>query len=513
MSAKTIMIQGTGSYVGKSVVAAALCRIFTADGYKVAPFKAQNMALNSFVTKNGEEMGRAQVVQAEACGIEPSVDMNPVLLKPSSDVGCQVIVMGKPVGNMDSVTYHKHKPKLMNVVTGAFNRLAEKNDIVVIEGAGSPAEINLRKNDIVNMSIAEKIDAPVILVGDINLGGVFAWLVGTMELLSDNEKKRVKGFLINKFRGDASLLKSAITFLEKRTQKPVLGVIPYFTDIKIQEEDSVCIDPYKRSLSARDKDNIRIKVIYLPHISNFTDFDMLEKEHGVELEYIKRPDELRHADVIIIPGSKNTIDDLAVLRKKGFVSKIKEYSRKGVSIIGICGGYQMLGKEIIDPDHIETKKTNIKGMGLLDITTTIKKEKQTHQIKAYDNLFSSGIIHGYEIHMGRTHLGNTAKPIFEIFERSGKRVNIKDGTKNRDRRVWGTYIHGVFDNDNFRAAFLNNIRKSKQLPERGLSNLFDKEKEYDKLASLVRKSVDMKKIYSIMGLKAGLRIKALRSKD
>ncbi|MFH1904210.1 MAG: cobyric acid synthase [bacterium] len=498
MSAKTIMIQGTGSYVGKSVVTAALCRIFTADGYKVAPFKAQNMALNSFVTKNGEEMGRAQVVQAEACGIEPSVDMNPVLLKPSSDVGCQVIVMGKPVGNMDSVTYHKHKPKLMDIVVAAFNRLAEKNDIIVIEGAGSPAEINLRDNDIVNMSIAEKIDAPVIIVGDINLGGVFAWLVGTIELLSNKEKKRVKGFLINKFRGDRSLLEPAITFLEKRTQKPVLGVIPYFTDIKIQEEDSVCIDPYKSSSPVRDKDDIRIRVIYLPHISNFTDFDMLEKEHGVELEYIKRADELKHADVIIIPGSKNTIDDLAVLRKSGFIPKIKECSSKGVSIIGTCGGYQMLGKEIIDPDHIETKKTNIKGIGLLDITTTIKKEKQTHQIKAYDNLFSSGVIHGYEIHMGQTRLGNTTKPIFEIFKRSGKRVNIKDGTKSREGRVWGTYIHGIFDNNNFRAAFLNNIRKSKQLPERGLNNLFDKEQEYDKLALLVRKSVDIKKIYFII---------------
>ncbi len=501
MSAKTIMIQGTGSYVGKSVVTAALCRIFKSDGYKVAPFKAQNMALNSFVTKNGKEMGRAQVVQAEACGIEPSVDMNPVLLKPSSDVGCQVVVMGKPIGNMDSVEYHKHKPKLMNTVMASFNRLAEENDIVVIEGAGSPAEINLRDNDIVNMGIAEKIDAPVILVGDINLGGVFAWFVGTIELLSDNEKKRVKGFLINKFRGDRSLLKSAITFLEKRTQKPVLGVIPYFTDIKIQEEDSVCIDPYKSNSQREKKDKVKIKVIYLPHISNFTDFDMLEKEHGVELEYIKRSDELKDADVIIIPGSKNTIDDLAVLRKSGFTSKIKEYSRKGVSIIGICGGYQMLGKEIIDPYHIETKKRNIKGIGLLDITTTIKKEKQTYQIKAHDKLFSSGIVHGYEIHMGKTRLGNTAKPIFEIFKRSSIKTDIKDGTISHDGKVWGTYIHGIFDNDNFRATFLNNIRKSKQLPEVGLKNLFDKEKEYDKLASLVRKSVDMKKIYSIMGLK------------
>ena len=501
MKAKTIMIQGTGSYVGKSVITAALCRIFTADGYKVAPFKAQNMALNSFVTKNGKEMGRSQVVQAEACGIEPSVDMNPVLLKPSSDVGCQVIVMGKPVGNMDSVTYHKHKPKLMSIVVVSFNRLAEENDIVVIEGAGSPAEINLRDNDIVNMSIAEKIDAPVILVGDINLGGVFAWFVGTLELISDNEKKRVKGFLINKFRGDRSLLEPAITFLEKKTQKPVLGVIPYFTDIKIQEEDSVCIDPYKSNLPAKDKKNIRIKVIYLPHISNFTDFDMLEKEHGVKLEYIKRADELRHADVIIIPGSKNTIDDLAVLRKKGFTSKIKEYSSKGVPIIGICGGYQMLGKEIIDPDHIETKKTSIKGIGLLDITTTIRKEKQTCQMRAHDKLFSSGTIRGYEIHMGQTRLCNMTKPIFEIFNRSGRRVNIKDGTKSRDGSVWGTYIHGIFDNDNFREAFLENIRESKQLPKRGLNNLFDKEQEYDKLALLVRKSVDIKKIYSIMGLK------------
>ena len=497
MSAKTIMIQGTGSYVGKSIITSALCRIFVNDGYKVAPFKSQNMALISFVTKNGEEMGRAQVVQAEACKVEPSVDMNPVLLKPSSDVGCQVVVMGKPIGNMDSVEYHKHKPKLMNIVTASFNRLAEENDIVVIEGAGSPAEINLRENDIVNMSIAEKIDAPVILVGDINLGGVFAWFVGTLELISDNEKKRVKGFLINKFRGDRSLLEPAITFLEKRTQKPVLGVIPYFTDIKIQEEDSVSIDPYKSNSQRENKDKIKIKVIYLPHISNFTDFDMLDKEHGVELEYIKQSDGLEDADVIIIPGSKNTIGDLEVLRRNGFISKIKECNGRGVSIIGICGGYQMLGKEIIDPYHIETTKIRVQGMDLLDITTRIEKDKQTCQMIAHDNLFFSGIIHGYEIHMGKTRLGNTAKPIFDIFKRSGTKTDIKDGTKNHDGKVWGTYIHGIFDNDNFRAAFLNNIRKSRQLPERGLSNLFDKEREYDKLALLVRKSVDMKKIYSI----------------
>ena len=506
MSAKTIMIQGTGSYVGKSVVTAALCRIFKSDGYKVAPFKSQNMALNSFVTKNGEEMGRAQVVQAEACKTEPLVDMNPVLLKPSSDVGCQVVVMGKPIGNMDSVEYHKHKPKLMDTVIASFNRLAEENDIVVIEGAGSPAEINLRDNDIVNMSIAEKIDAPVIIVGDINLGGVFAWFVGTMDLISSDERKRVKGFLINKFRGDITLLEPAIKFLDEKTQKPTLGVIPYFTDIKIQEEDSVSIDPYKSNSQRGKKDKIKIKVIYLPHIANFTDFDILEKEQCVDLEYVKQSNVLEDADVIVIPGSKNTIGDLEVLRKNGFTSKIKECNSRGVSIIGICGGYQMLGKEIIDPYHIETTKEKVKGIDLLDITTKIEKNKQTCQMTAHDKLFSSGIVHGYEIHMGKTRLGNTAKPIFEIFNRSGKKVNIKDGTKSPDGRVWGTYIHGIFDNDNFRRAFLKNMRESMKLPESGLGNLFDKEKEYDKLASLVRNNVDMKKIYSIMGLRTSTRL-------
>jgi len=315
--AKVIMVQGTGSYVGKSVIVSALCRIFKQDGFRVAPFKAQNMALNSFVTLQGDEMGRAQVTQAEAAGIEPSVDMNPILLKPSGDIKAQVIVSGKPIGNMSGKEYYRHRMRFLKIIKGSFQRLSGNYDIVVIEGAGSPAEVNLRKNDVVNMAMARIADCPVILVGDINVGGVFAWLVGTLELLTAAERRRIKGVIINKFRGDINILKPGLDFLEKKIRKPVLGVIPYFHDISIPEEDSIAKEKYRLPGNRPKKGKINIEVLYLPHISNFTDFDPLEKEPDVRLRYLVQGEKIGEPDCIIIPGSKNTIGDLVYLKRSG----------------------------------------------------------------------------------------------------------------------------------------------------------------------------------------------------
>jgi len=505
--AKRIMIQGTGSGVGKSVIVAALCRIFKQDGYKVAPFKAQNMALNSFVTRNGGEMGRAQVVQAEAAGIEPTVDMNPILIKPTSDVGAQIIVRGKVVGNMSAHYYHNHKPELIQVVSDSFFKLAKEYEIVVIEGAGSPAEVNLRKSDIVNMKMAEIADSPVLLVGDIDKGGVFAWLIGTLELLTEEERKRVKGLIINKFRGDINILKPGLDYLEERSGKDVLGVIPYFKDIWIEEEDSLSLEKARYSFIP-EKSKISIEILYLPHISNFTDFDPLEEEEDVCLRYVGRGERIGDPDLLIIPGSKNTIDDLAYLKGTGYEEQILARVRKGTKILGICGGYQMLGKEIRDPYHIESSRGRIEGLGLIDAFTVLEKDKITSQVKAHlekNKFFSSkGKIKGYEIHTGRTNLLKEVTPFFRITERFSRPVNIKDGAIGKEGRVFGTYIHGIFDDHIFRRDFLNYIRKTKGLPSyfpsRKVSIRERKEKEYDKLADIVRRSLDMKKIYKIMGL-------------
>lgn len=495
---KVIMIQGTGSYVGKSIVVAALCRIFKQDGFRVAPFKAQNMALNSFVTREGGEMGRAQVTQAEASGIEPTVDMNPILLKPSGDVKAQVIVRGKPIGNMSGKEYYRHKPMLIKAIKESFDRLKNDYEIIVIEGAGSPAEINLRKNDVVNMRMAKMADCPVVLVGDINLGGVFAWLTGTLTLLTPGERKRVKGVIINKFRGDIGILKPGLDLLEKRIKRPVLGVIPYFHDINIPEEDSIAKERYDLFNEKPRHDKVNIEVIYLPHISNFTDFDPLEKETDVNLRYIVPGTRIGRPDCIIIPGSKNTIDDLAYLKKSGLAKQIIDKVNAGVTVIGICGGYQMLGLSIKDPANMESMRKVTTGLKMLPLKTTILKEKMTHQIQAEDMLFNSGKLKGYEIHMGDTALLKPLKPVVQIDRRSGKAVNIKDGAVSQNKKVWGTYIHGLFDNDLFRKRFIDSFQKTKA--QKGLiSFLKVKEREYDRLADLVRNNVDIKKIYALAG--------------
>ena len=498
------MVQGTGSYVGKSVIVSALCRIFRQDGFRVAPFKSQNMALNSFVTCSGGEIGRAQATQAEAAGIEPNVEMNPILLKPSGDVRAQVIVRGRPIGNMSGKEYYRCRPKLIKIIRESFARLSNDYDIVVIEGAGSPAEVNLRKNDLVNMKMAQIADCPVILAGDINAGGVFAWVVGTLELLTPLERKRIKGVIINKFRGDLEILKPGLDFLEQKIRRPVLGVIPYFHDINIPEEDSLARE--KRPLSGGSplRDKVNIAVIYLPHISNFTDFDPLEREPEVNLRYVTPGAGLGEPDCIIIPGSKNTIDDLLYLEKSGLAQEIIGRIRQGTAAIGICGGYQMLGKRIKDPGHLESRRQAVNGLGILPAATAIENRKLTHQVEAVDLLFGTGKISGYEIHMGRTCLSAALSPAFRISARSGRAVNLEDGVISRDRKVWGSYIHGLFDNDRFRRRFIDSFRKNKRQRGGPLSakksfNYFAEAKdgEYDKLAALVRRNVDLEKIYAL----------------
>lgn len=501
MPARTLMIQGTGSSVGKSILAAALCRILRQDGFRVAPFKSQNMALNSFVTADGGEMGRAQVVQAEAAGIEPTVDMNPVLIKPEADARSQVVVLGKPWKTVSAFDYYRHTPELLPIVTRSLERLRSQYDIVIIEGAGSPAEINLRGPEIVNMKIAELADAPVLLVGDIDKGGVFASLVGTVILLNPAERQRIKGFIINKFRGDASILRPGLEYLEEHTGVPVLGIVPYLHDIRINEEDSI-----RWNENESPEPLVDIAVIYLPHISNSTDFEPLQHETGVRVRYISHPRQMGRPDLIIIPGSKSTISDLEHLRASGLALAIVHRAESGTRILGICGGFQMLGRRIEDPGHVESETGSAEGLGLLNIVTVFKKEKTTHRVKARvladEGLFrglAGQIVTGYEIHMGRT-AGQSAPPAFEIIERSSGIEPHPDGACARRGNIIGTYLHGLFDNEGFRRVLLRNLNPDFLAGPMG-SPLPSKEALYDELADRVRRSLDIERIRRIAGLR------------
>lgn len=496
---RAIQICGTGSGVGKSIMVSALCRIFLQDGYRVCPFKAQNMALNSFVTKEAGEMGRAQAVQAQACRIEPSTDMNPILIKPTVDIKAQIIVQGKPLSNMSAQKYIRYKSKLIRIVKESFRRLADKYEIMVIEGAGSPAEINLKSHDIVNMKMAAFAKAPVILVGDIDKGGVFAWFIGTLELLNKKERKMIRGFIINKFRGDRSLLESGIDFLEKKTGIRVLGVVPYYRDISIPQEDAVPLDNLEKKASKKEH-QLNIDVIYLPHISNFTDFDALGKEADVNLRYINRAEELNSPDIVIIPGTKNSFEDLEYLRKSGLSEKITAIIKDNPKtiLIGICGGFQMLGKKIYDNVGMESRRKKIDGLGILEIATYFKKDKILSQVKARET--ASGLeVSGYEIHHGITKNLKDYKPAFEVIERQGVKTENSDGAISENGNIWGTYIHGIFDADNFRRDFLNRIRSRKNLQSVSQMTTFNTDKEIDKLARLVRDNIDMKLLYKILG--------------
>lgn len=483
-----LMIQGTMSNAGKSLVAAGLCRIFKQDGYRVAPFKSQNMALNSYVTEDGLEMGRAQVMQAEAAGIKPSVYMNPILLKPTDDQGSQVIVNGQVRGNMKARDYFAYKTSLIPDIKNAISHLEREYDIIVIEGAGSPAEINLKQNDIVNMGMAKMVNAPVLLVGDIDRGGVFAQLLGTLELLDEDEKDLIKGLIVNKFRGDKTILDSGIDILEERGHRPVVGVLPYM-DINLEDEDSLSDRFEKKSRGLLD-----IAVIKLPHISNFTDFDVFEQLPEVSVRYVRNPRELEHADMIILPGSKSTIADMRWLKERGFEPILHRMVKKGVVLFGICGGYQMLGQKISDPDGVEGGGS-IDGLGFLSNQTILTGEKQrkqtcgvTPEIGGVFEKLAGCNYYGYEIHMGRTMNAQGEET----------RVSVES-----EGNVYGTYIHGFFDHESIAKTVIEALAEYKQVDIQ-TDSLLDyrqfKEQEYDRLANTMREYLNMDEIYSMMGM-------------
>ena len=498
--AKVIMIQGTMSNAGKSLVTAGLCRVFKQDGYKVAPFKSQNMALNSFITKEGLEMGRAQVMQAEACGIEPSVNMNPILLKPTNDVGSQVIVNGEVLGNMSARDYYKKKTELIPHIMEAYNNLAKEYDIIVMEGAGSPAEINLKENDIVNMGMAKLVNSPVLLVGDIDRGGVFASIAGTLMLLEEDERKMIKGTIINKFRGDVNILKPGLDMIEEITKTPVVGVVPYM-ELDIDDEDSLS----ERFNNKGTVDLIDIAVIRLPRISNFTDFNTFEYIPGVSLRYVKSVRELKDPDMIILPGTKNTMEDLKWLRESGLETQILKQAAKGKVIFGICGGYQMLGMELSDPFNVESGGT-MAGMGLLPTKTVFEKEKVRTRVSGNFNEVS-GILaelsyvefEGYEIHMGQTTYDFNEEELTTIDNVNGEDIIKNDGLYKDN--VYGSYIHGIFDKEEVSKAIVESLCIHKGIDYSSISTVDIekyKEEQYDKLAEGIRKSLDMKAIYEIL---------------
>lgn len=504
-TAKRVMFQGTSSHVGKSILTTAFCRILSQDGYKTAPFKAQNMALNSYVTRSGGEIGRSTVAQAEAAGADPIVQMNPVLLKPTGNSCSQVILLGKSVGNYSASDYqNRYSQRAWDSVKQSLDYMESHYDALVIEGAGSPAEVNLKKNDIVNMRIAKEANAPVFLIADIDRGGALASIVGTLELLDEDERKLVKGLVINKFRGDITLLEPALTFLKEKTGIPVLGVIPYLDKLGIDDEDSVSLQDVQGDHVMRD---VHIAVMQTPKISNFTDFDALTHEPDVSVRFVQQGDLIGTPDLIIIPGSKNTTEDLIYLKNHGYAKEIREMAEEGVPVIGICGGYQMLGEKVCDPLHVESHNDEVEGLGLLPYVTVMQGAKNTYQVsfdcKSLPFLgmdFAADHLKGYEIHMGETKLTGNAQSIFTITERSEEKTELQDGYINEQKNVFGTYCHGLFDNDNLRRAVINALRKRKGLE--ALPVQFEyrkyKESEFDRLAETVRKNFDMDAFYEIL---------------
>jgi adenosylcobyric acid synthase len=505
--ARTVMVQGTASSVGKSLLVTGLCRLFASRGYRVAPFKSQNMALNSYVTADGGEIGRAQAVQAEACGVPASVTMNPVLLKPESDRRSQVVVMGKPIGSLGAVDYHDYKPALRRIIADCLAELRAAYDLVVIEGAGSPAEINLKDRDIVNMAVAEAADAPVLLVGDIDRGGVFAALVGTMELLEPHERQRVAGFIINKFRGDVSLLGSGLDFLRERTGVPVLGVVPHLRDLRIAEEDSVSLDRRRGRARARSGE-LDIAVIRLPRISNYDDLEPLEHEPGVAVRFVTEPRELRGADLLIVPGSKSTIADLAWLRARGLADELERAAGSGTPVIGVCGGCQMLGQAIFDPDGVESDAATATGLGLLPLTTRFSQTKRTAQVRARQHSAAfwgrSGgqeLLTGYEIHMGAVTAADPGAAFCRVVERNRAAESALDGAVNTTGTVVGTMIHGIFENSLLRRDLLNALRARRGLPQPSVAReIPSKDSQYDRLAAALDEHLDSDQLRRIIGL-------------
>ncbi|MGN0346060.1 MAG: cobyric acid synthase [Lachnospiraceae bacterium] len=494
---KVIMIQGTMSGAGKSFLVAGLCRIMKQDGYRVAPFKSQNMALNSFITEEGLEMGRAQVMQAEAAGIKPMVCMNPILLKPTNHTGSQVIVNGEVLGNMSARDYFEYKKQLIPDIKKAFRKLEEYADIIVIEGAGSPAEINLKENDIVNMGMAKMVDAPVLLAGDIDRGGVFAQLLGTLMLLSGEEKKRVKGLIINKFRGDKTILDPGIVLLEEKGQVPVAGVVPYM-DLALEDEDSLT-----ERFDKREESRIDIAVIRYPRISNFTDFNIFEQRKEVSVRYVTSVTELHQPDMVVLPGSKNTLGDLKWMRGNGLEAAVKKIA-EDIPVFGICGGYQMLGEQISDPTGVEGGGT-LRGMELLPVVTKLGEEKircrMEGKLPKVGGVFSnlSGLeFAGYEIHMGKTEFLETEKENENRKDALQERKIIVSG---RNPNVYGTYVHGIFDKGCIATAVVQALAEKKGIlvGERTFEDYQSfKEKQYDKLADTLREYLNMEEIYGML---------------
>lgn len=507
---KALAILGTGSDVGKSLVAAGICRLLYRAGNNVAPFKAQNMSLNSFVTPDGGEMGRAQVLQAQACGLTPNVAMNPILLKPEADSRSQVIVQGKVWECQEAKDYFAKKAVLWEFVKSSYEELAKNHEVLVIEGAGSAAEMNLRDRDIVNWPVAEMADAAVILVADIDRGGVFAQIIGTMDLLAPEERMRVIGVVINKFRGDLTLFDDGIKIIEERTGVPVFGVVPYLRDLELDQEDSVDIERFRMTPFARE--TVNVAVVLLPHMSNFTDFNQLAAESDVALRYVASPNELHGADVIIVPGSKTTIEDLNYLQNAKFDEAIKEHGKRGGEVIGICGGFQILGNKIDDPQHVESGGCS-KGLGLLEVETELLTSKKTVQVRArtcFEAWDQQPLVEGYEIHMGLTSRGKRALPCFRILTNetqstSGQAPERDDGAMSADGLVWGTYIHGVFDQPGFRREWLNQVRVRKNISPLGvhLSESVSARLTHalDRWADHMEKHIDVKTIISTLGLK------------
>lgn len=498
MAAKSIMVVGTMSSAGKSFITAGLCRIFRQDGLRTVPFKSQNMALNSYITADGLEMGRAQVMQAEAAKVEPDVRMNPILLKPTSDSGSQVIVNGEVYGTMGATEYYTKKEELIPHIMKAFNSLAQENDAVVLEGAGSPAEINLKDVDIVNMGMAKLSDSPVILVGDIDRGGVFASLYGTIMLMDEEERRRIRGIIINKFRGDVEILKPGLKMLEELTGVPVLGVVPY-AQLDLDDEDSLSERLTRSGVQKGAK--LDLAVIRLPRISNFTDFEVFERIDGVSVRYVTQARELGHPDIILLPGTKNTMVDLRWMRQNGIEAEILKQHEKGSIVFGVCGGFQMLGKTLSDPQGVEDGGS-MRGMGLLDTETVFLPQKRrtrmNGEICSPSGIFEqlSGLsVSGYEIHMGETKGFDEAVP-FTVLE-----TGETDGYCNADGTVFGSYLHGIFDNSEMAQGMVQALLKRKGVNADEMKP-FDlevyKQQQYDKLADILRENLDMNKIYDIL---------------
>ena len=489
---KALAILGTGSDVGKSLVTAGLGRLFHRSGVRVAPFKAQNMSLNSFVTAEGGEMGRAQVLQAQACGLRPHVDMNPILLKPEADRRSQIVVQGKVWGSREAGSYFDAQTELAHYVKQSYERLAAQYELIVIEGAGSAAEINLRDRDIVNWPVVHMADAKVILVADIDRGGVFAQVIGTLDLLEPHERERVLGVVINKFRGDRRLFDDGVTMIEKRTGVPVLGVLPFVRELMLDQEDSVTIESSSTEATF-SADRVNVAVILLPRMSNFTDFNGLAAEADVALQYVRVPEDVGDADAIILPGSKQTSQDLQYVKDKGFAAALASHVRTGREMVGICGGFQMLGERIDDPHGVEGGGQTA-GLGLLPIETVLHPEKQTVQVGAnplLPGISDAETVRGYEIHVGLT-TRREGDPCFRILDEQGTR---DDGAVSADGLTWGTYIHGVFDDPSFRRAWLNRVRARKGLAPRPVADSMDVNRRLssalDEWADHVARHVDM----------------------